>query len=50
VGVLEFGRWVLIGAPWPGRTLGVSLLCASVVAAAGVVYFQRAQRAFADVI
>lgn len=50
VGVLELGRWVLIGAPWPGWTLAVSMVSAALLAVTGVVYFQRAQRAFADVI
>lgn len=50
VGVLEFGRWVLVDGPWPGWSLLVSVLSALTVTAGGVLYFQRAQRSFADVI
>jgi ABC-2 type transport system permease protein/lipopolysaccharide transport system permease protein len=50
VGALELGRWVLIGADWPGWPLLVSLGSCLVVALGGVLYFQRAQRSFADVI
>lgn len=50
VGVLEFGRFVLVGGPWPGWQLGVSLASAAVIAIAGLIYFQSAQRTFADYI
>jgi ABC-2 type transport system permease protein/lipopolysaccharide transport system permease protein len=50
VGVLELGRWVLLDAPWPGPSLFVSVAAALVLAAGGVLYFQGAQRQFADVI
>ncbi|WP_138733980.1 ABC transporter permease [Modestobacter excelsi] len=50
VGVLEFGRFVLIGGPWPGTVLAVSTAVAVLMLAAGVRYFLRASRAFADVI
>jgi ABC-type polysaccharide/polyol phosphate export permease len=49
-GVIEFGRWSLLGAPWPGWPLAVSVATASVVLATGVRYFRRAERTFADVI
>jgi ABC-type polysaccharide/polyol phosphate export permease len=50
VGVLEMGRFVLVGASWPGPALFVSLGVAVMLAVGGVIYFQRAQRAFADLI
>jgi ABC-2 type transport system permease protein/lipopolysaccharide transport system permease protein len=50
VGALELGRFVLVGAPWPGAVLAVSSGSALVLAIAGVLYFERASRAFADVI
>ena len=50
VGALEFGRYTLVGAPWPGWQLAVSLACTLGVAVVGIVYFQKAQRSFADVI
>lgn len=50
VGVLELGRYVLVGAAWPGWSLALSTASALVLSALGLVYFQRAQRSFADVI
>jgi ABC-type polysaccharide/polyol phosphate export permease len=50
VGVLELGRFVLIGASAPHRSLWVSVAVAIAVAIGGVLYFQRAARSFADVI
>jgi ABC-type polysaccharide/polyol phosphate export permease len=50
VGVIELGRWSLLGTPWPGWPLLVSATTAGVVLSSGLVYFQRAQRSFADVI
>ncbi|WP_448614630.1 ABC transporter permease [Modestobacter sp. URMC 112] len=50
VGVVELGRWALLGTPWPGWSLVVSMGAASVVLLSGLVYFSRAQRTFADVI
>jgi ABC-2 type transport system permease protein/lipopolysaccharide transport system permease protein len=50
VGALEFGRYTLVGGSWPGWQLGVSLATTLAVALVGIVYFQKAQRSFADVI
>jgi ABC-2 type transport system permease protein/lipopolysaccharide transport system permease protein len=47
---LELARFVLIGASWPGPAVFVSMATAILFAAAGLAYFQSAQRAFADVI
>jgi ABC-2 type transport system permease protein/lipopolysaccharide transport system permease protein len=50
VGVLELGRYVLVGGRAPDLTLAVSALVAVLLAVAGITYFQRASRSFADVI
>jgi ABC-2 type transport system permease protein/lipopolysaccharide transport system permease protein len=50
VGVLEFGRFVLVGGHWPGASLAISTVTALVLAVAGVRYFLAASRVFADVI
>lgn len=50
VGVLELGRFVLVGGPWPGTVLAVSSAVAVLLAVLGIRYFLRASRAFADVI
>lgn len=50
VGVLEFGRFVLVGAPVSGPEIVLSFGVALLLAAVGLVHFQRAQRTFADVI
>jgi ABC-type polysaccharide/polyol phosphate export permease len=50
VGVIEFGRWSLLGATWPGGSLLISVCSASMVLISGVAYFRRAERSFADVI
>jgi ABC-type polysaccharide/polyol phosphate export permease len=49
-GVLEACRWALLGTPWPGLRLLVSLLVAAAALAGGLAYFKRAERRFADVI
>ncbi|GAB3196516.1 ABC transporter permease [Geodermatophilus arenarius] len=50
VGVLELGRFVLVGGPWPGAVVALSGAVSLVLAVLGVRYFLRASRAFADVI
>jgi len=50
VGTLELGRFTLLGAPWPGWQLAVSGTVMLTIALLGLVYFQRSQRFFADVI
>jgi ABC-type polysaccharide/polyol phosphate export permease len=49
-GVLEGFRWALLGGPWPGRYLLVSLASTVVLLIISLVYFQRSERRFADVI
>ncbi|MGY1831669.1 ABC transporter permease [Geodermatophilus sp. SYSU D01180] len=50
VGVLELGRFVLVGGRWPGTVLALSTAVSVLIAVLGVRYFLRASRAFADVI
>jgi ABC-type polysaccharide/polyol phosphate export permease len=50
VGIIEFGRWSLLGAPWPGWSLLVSACSATVVLVTALAYFRREERSFADVI
>jgi ABC-type polysaccharide/polyol phosphate export permease len=50
VAVVEGLRWALIGAPWPGDVVFVSLGVTVVVLAGGAAYFLRSERRFADVI
>jgi ABC-type polysaccharide/polyol phosphate export permease len=49
-GPLEFGRFVLVHGPWPGWQLAVSLGSAAILGVTGLLYFQHAQRSFADYI
>jgi ABC-2 type transport system permease protein/lipopolysaccharide transport system permease protein len=49
-GVVGLGRWSLLGAPWPGWPLAVSVASATAVLAGGLWYFRRVERSFADVI
>jgi ABC-type polysaccharide/polyol phosphate export permease len=48
VGPIELGRFVLVGGPWPGSHLAVSVGSALVIAIVSLLHFQRAQRFFAD--
>jgi ABC-type polysaccharide/polyol phosphate export permease len=50
VGVLDAARWSLVDAPAPGLDLLASAGSALVLLAIGLVYFQRAERQFADLI
>jgi lipopolysaccharide transport system permease protein len=49
-GIVEGLRWALIGTPWPGAGVFLSLTVAVAVLASGLAYFQRSERRFADVI
>jgi lipopolysaccharide transport system permease protein len=49
-GVIEGFRWSLIGAPWPGAVVFVSLASAVAILVTGVLLFERTERRFADVI
>ncbi len=50
VGVLDTFRWALLGTPAPGADLQLSLVTGGVLLTVGIVYFQRSERRFADVI
>ncbi len=50
VGIIDGFRWSLVGAPTPGMYSVVSLVMAVVLLATGLIYFDRAERRFADVI
>lgn len=50
VGVVQLGRWCLLGTPWPGWSLLISITSMAVILLGGFAYFTRAQRSFADVI
>jgi homopolymeric O-antigen transport system permease protein len=49
-GVVDGFRWALIGAPWPGSFVFVSLGSALLASFAGIVYFARVERRLADFI
>jgi lipopolysaccharide transport system permease protein len=49
-GVVEGFRWALVGTPWPGNEVFISLTISIVMLVGGVVYFEHAERRFADVI
>jgi ABC-2 type transport system permease protein/lipopolysaccharide transport system permease protein len=50
VGVIGLARWSVLGTPWPGWPLAVSVAAAAASLAGGVAYFRRSERYFADVI
>jgi ABC-2 type transport system permease protein/lipopolysaccharide transport system permease protein len=49
-GVIDFGRWCVLGGPKPTPTILPSVLVSAVVLIAGVSHFRRVERSFADVI
>lgn len=49
-GVINLARWSLLGAPWPGWPLAVSVAVLVAVLGSGALYFRRTERSFADVI
>ncbi|HYI53839.1 MAG TPA: ABC transporter permease [Microlunatus sp.] len=49
-GVIGLTRWSLLGAPWPGWSLAVSVAVVLTLLATGILYFRRTERSFADVI
>ncbi len=50
VGVIDGARWALLGAPPPGAAALVSLATGTALLVTGIVYFQRVERRFADVV
>jgi lipopolysaccharide transport system permease protein len=49
-GVIDGFRWALVRGPAPGPTVLVSMAVMLVLLVSGVLYFQRTERRFADVI
>jgi lipopolysaccharide transport system permease protein len=49
-GVVEGFRWALVGTPWPGNAVFISLVTSTLVLVFGIAYFERVERRFADVI
>ncbi|WP_217921327.1 ABC transporter permease [Miltoncostaea oceani] len=49
-GLIDVTRWSIAGGPWPGPDLAISAGVALVLMVWGLVYFQRAERRFADII
>jgi ABC-type polysaccharide/polyol phosphate export permease len=49
-GLIGLARWSLLGTPWPGWPLAVSVAAVAVLLWGGLAYFRRAERTFADVI
>lgn len=49
-GVIALARWSVLGTPWPGWPLAVSLGSVAVLLVSGMAYFRKSERFFADVI
>jgi ABC-type polysaccharide/polyol phosphate export permease len=49
-GVIDAFRWSVLGGPWPGSRLLLSVATALLALVGGMLYFQNAERRFADVI
>jgi len=49
-GVIDTARWSLLNGPAPGPELALSAVVGVALLAVGLLYFQRAERNFADVI
>jgi lipopolysaccharide transport system permease protein len=49
-GVVEGFRWALVGTPWPGSEVFISLATSTFILVGGIAYFERTERRFADVI
>jgi lipopolysaccharide transport system permease protein len=50
VGVIEGYRWAALGTSAPWTSIGISAAAAAVLLVGGLVYFERAERSFADVL
>jgi lipopolysaccharide transport system permease protein len=51
VGVVNGFRWAMLGSPRaPWDLIGVSAASAVVILAAGLAYFSRVERGFADIV
>lgn len=50
VGVLEGFRWAMLGTAWPGWLMVFPVISSIFLLVTGVLYFERAESTFADVI
>jgi lipopolysaccharide transport system permease protein len=49
-GIVEGSRWALVGTPWAGNDVFISIGAAILLLLGGIAYFEHAERRFADVI
>lgn len=50
-GVIEGFRWALLGTRWaPGPVIAVSVLVVALILVSGLIYFQRMEDTFADIV
>ena len=49
-GVVEGFRWALLGAAPPGPLLAVSAVTVALLLVGGLIYFQKMEATFADVV
>jgi lipopolysaccharide transport system permease protein len=49
-GIVEGSRWALVGTPWAGNDVFISIAAAILLLVGGIAYFEHAERRFADVI
>ena len=49
-GVIEGFRWAVLGTPWPGSVVWISIASAMGILACAVALFEASERRFADVI
>jgi lipopolysaccharide transport system permease protein len=49
-GVVEGSRWALVGTPWAGNDVFISIAAVILLLVGGIAYFEHAERRFADVI
>jgi lipopolysaccharide transport system permease protein len=50
VGVVEGFRWALLGTDFPGPLLAIPVAMSAILIVTGALYYERAQKSFADVI
>jgi ABC-type polysaccharide/polyol phosphate export permease len=50
VGLFETFRWSLLGTPFPGLIVLISIGVSLLLLVTGAIYFQRAEQTFADVV
>jgi lipopolysaccharide transport system permease protein len=50
VGLMQGFRWAVLGTDWDGSVILISSATTVALLVGGIVYFQRVERSFADVI